>query len=342
MTIYLAAYSFYLFFAGFGLTQRQSKPWVILGVIPMMLLVFLRGNVGIDTPKYVQSVEFVRNAETYLLIFEPGFEYLILLLSLVFVDEMVVIKIIAGISTAFLLATRFSTPIRAQVISLVVIPYYYLDMTMNGLRYGLAFAMLLFSIDNLVGNRNFRFAAWTLLSVSMQATSLYVAGLLHALFRPSFRIMSSVLLVCVILGIVGAEYILEKVQANSELSIASPTAGLAPLLLSLLCLLGCWSEYRVRKEHLLKILILFSLTFLTYAITQVSYAGLRFQQLNFFAILLFIICAFEVSKVERSRSILFVLVIACLFGTAFRLNNFSSEAGLEPASFVPYRFSWEE
>ena len=342
MTIYLAVYSFYLFFVGVGLTQARAKPWILFGLLPMLFIVLLRGNVGVDTPKYVQAVEFIRNADTYLFIFEPGFEYLILLLSKVVTEDDLVIKLIAVLSTSFLVAARWSTAIRVQVLSLVVIPYYFLDMTMNGLRYGLAFAILIFSLDNLVANRNLRFAGWTVLSISIQATSLYVAGLLHTLFRPNFRIVSLVFVVVAAVGFIGAEYILEKVQANSELFIASPTAGLAPLLLSLLCLLGCWSEHRIRKEHSTKILILFALTFLTYVVTQFSYAGIRLQQLNFFTILLFIICAFEMSKVERSRSVLFMLILVCILGTAFRLNNFNSEAGLEPSSFAPYRFSWQE
>lgn len=342
MEAYIAAYVFYLLFAALGLTQKTPKPWVTIGLAPMVFLVLLRGYIGVDTPMYVQSIEKIQNSGVYAGIFEPGFEYLVLGVSTIVSDPLVVTKVIAIITTVLLLCSNWSPIINAHVVVLGVIPYFYLDMTMNGLRYGMAFAISLFSLSSFLRRRNARFFVWSLLAVSMQVSALYISGLLQVLFRYNWKSVFLLLIVAALLGTFGESYLLSKATANAELFIASPTAGLAPLLMSVVCLLGCWGDVKIRREHRLKIIIVLFLTIGAYILTQITYAGLRLQQLNLFGILLFIICICHASGQKKSKSISVSLIIICIVGSVFRLNNFNSEAGSDVSSFAPYRFYWQE
>jgi hypothetical protein len=342
MEAYIAAYAFYLFFAALGLTQKNPKPLVTVGLAPMIFLVLLRGYIGVDTPMYVQSIEKIQNSGVYTAIFEPGFEYLVLGASTIVSDPLVITKVIAMMTTLLLLCSNWSPRINAQVIVLGVIPYFYLDMTMNGLRYGMAFAISLFALNSFIRKRSVSFFFWSLLAVSMQVSALYISGLLQVLFRYNWKNVCLLLIAAALVGFFGSDYLLSKATANAELFIASPTAGLAPLLMSVVCLLGCWGDVKIRTEHRLKIVIVSFLTIGAYVLTQITYAGLRLQQLNLFGILLFIICICNASGQKKSKSISVALVFLCILGSVFRLNNFNSEAGSDTSSFAPYRFYWQE
>lgn len=308
----------------------------------MFVLVWLRGNVGVDLPMYLNSIELIQLVNGYTFRFEPGFELLILGLSSIVSDPATVAKIIATLTTVFLFMGNWRTKTAYQVLGLCIIPYFYLDMTMNGLRYGLAFAITLMSLHGLVANQRFRSTLTGLAVPSIHISSLYLTGLLQILLKPSRSYILLALPIIAIISQIGSDYLFQKATANAGLSKPNMTAGVAPLLLSIIVLIGCWIGKLVHTKNLATLLILFALTLATYGITQFSYAGLRLQQLNYFLILLFLIYSTEKTQRYRSKNLLFALILASILGTALRLNNFYSVAGIGDAPFAPFRFYWQE
>lgn len=308
----------------------------------MFALVLLRGNVGVDLPMYVQSIALIQEKESLLFIFEPGFELLILALVNITNTPEVIAKLIATFTTALLLFNKWRTKTAYQALGLGIIPYFYLDMTMNGLRYGLAFATTLVALNFLIATQRVRYISASLIAASVQVTSFYLIALTQLFLRPSWKYILPTILFLPALAILGSDYFIHKILANTELGKPGVTAGLAPLLLSALVLTGCWSDSRLRGLYRVRLLILAALTVLTYGITQLSYAGLRFQQMNYFFILLFVIHASESLNLKRSKLILITLILASILGSTFRLQNFYSEFGNGDAPFSPYEFYWSE
>jgi len=342
VTIYLITYALYFAILGIGLARQNTRRWIIAASTPMFALVLLRGNVGVDLPMYVQSIELIQLANGYTFLFEPGFELLILGLSSIASDPATVAKMIATLTTVFLLLGKWRTKTAYQVLGLGIIPYFYLDMTMNGLRYGLAFAIALLSLHGLMATQRIRYTLSALAAASMQISSLYLTGLLQTLLKPSRKYILLVLPIIAIIALIGTDYLLQKATANVGLSKPGMTAGIAPLLLSIIVLIGCWKDKFISSNYRIALLILLALTMATYGITQFSYAGLRFQQLNYFLILLFVIYTSENSGRARSKNLLLTLILVSILSTAFRLNNFYSEAGNGDAPFAPYKFFWQE
>jgi hypothetical protein len=317
------------------------RPWIIAAGIPMLVLVLLRGNVGTDLPMYLWVIELIQSNGTYSFFFEPGFEYLILALSNITNDPTTIAKIIAVITSGFLFLGKWKTEISYQVIGLGIVPFFYFDMTMNGLRYGLGFAIVLFSIKSILIRQPFKFIALSFAAVSMQISSVYLSGLLQILLKPGRKYLIFMVLVIIIIALFGSDYLSEKVEANTNLFIQSATAGIAPLILSLIVLIGCWCDDFIRRGHRNSILVLVLLAIIAYGVTQFTYAGIRLQQLHYFLILLFVICVSELNERKNSKYILISLMLVSFLGMSFRLSNFYAGAGIGDAPFVPYKFYWE-
>lgn len=339
MAIYIVTYALYFFILAIGLTTRNLRLWLVIATIPMLALVWMRGNVGVDLPNYVQLIQMIQKSEGFTWLFEPGFEFLILTLSKISSDPTTIAKMIATLTTLLLLSVRWKTKTAYQVLGLGIIPYYYIDMTMNGLRYGLAFSIALLSVKFLLSTRQLRFFFSTLGAASIQVSSLYLHGLLQFIFRPKFIILFVPLVIAT--GLIGTDYLINKVSINLTLTKPSITSGLGPLLLSIVLIIGCCSDSLIRRHYSISILFLFLLSFLTYVISQISYAGLRLQQLNSFLIMLFLIYASERNGRIYSKNLFQILLIISLMGTALRLKNFISEAGVGDAPFMPYTWYWE-
>ena len=342
MAIYLITYAVYFAILSVGLARKNTRRWVVAATLPMLALVLLRGNVGVDLPMYVQSIALIQEKESLLFIFEPGFELLILGLANISNTPEIIAKLIATLTTALLLFNKWRTKTAYQTLGLGIIPYFYLDMTMNGLRYGLAFATTLVALNFLLTIRRVRYIFLSLIAASVQVTSLYLTALTQLFLKPSWKYILPTILVLPAVATLGSDYFLYKVSANAELGKPGVTAGLAPLLLSSLMLTGCWSDRRLRALYRTRLLALAALTLLTYGVTQLSYAGLRLQQMNYFFILLFVIYASESLNRKNSKFLLITLILTSILGSTFRLHNFYSDAGNGEAPFVPYKFYWSE
>jgi hypothetical protein len=215
-------------------------------------------------------------------------------------------------------------------------------MTMNGIRYGLAFSIIFYGARFLINGKIKIYLVIAIAAALIQLSSILIAGLLYLLIRMRWRILLSSAIGAVIVYLLFSDYLQFKIDANKTLETASATAGIAPLLLSSLTLGVCWMDKDIRKIIGIQIFILAALTIISYIITQVFYAGLRFQQLNLFLIYLFIACASAKNKLHFSKKIVVYFVLISILSTGFRLKNFYNDAGQGDSPFAPYKFNWEQ
>jgi hypothetical protein len=307
----------------------------------MFSLVWLRGNVGTDTDSYTRIIDNLQSIDYIIFVFEPGFTLLIFAISQFIHDPLIIIKIIATIITVLLIIVKWNSVISYQTLALGVIPYFYLDMTMNGLRYGLAFAIALIALKQLLASQTLRYLTFSFIAMINHLSSFYLTSVLILIHKPS-RITYLGFASCVaVLVIIGSYYFMSRFQAYIYLSSPSIFSGLGPVLLSLIILIGCSLDRQFRRNGLSTIVVLFFITIFFYGIAIISYAGLRFLTLNYFLILMFVIYTAEKTNKKSSKIILISLIIASILGSAFRLRNFYIESGVGESPFSPYLFYWE-
>ena len=341
MEFYIFSYFFFFSVALLGVGRRNFKLWSLVGLLPMVILVLLRGAIGTDTPFYQQNIELIQSHDSLAFIFEPGFEFIILAIGRITSDSLVAVKIIALITLFFLFSSNWLSPFAGQIISFAFIPYFFLDMTMNGLRYGLAFSICLYALSLFYNKDYIRLTFVGFFAVLIQISSVYVLGFLNLLFNPGLR---KFLIAFILAGIVlsfSYDYLSFKTSVNQDLRIVSPTSGVAPLILSSISIAGALSNSAIRTNFSNQFCILFLMSLMTYGLTFLSSAGLRFQQLNLFTIFMAIIFAGTLAGVTKSKRIYLSALLVGILGSIFRLNNFIGQAGVDSSSFMPYRFFWE-
>ena len=341
MEFYIFSYFFFFSVALLSVGRRNFKLWSLVGLLPMVILVLLRGTIGPDTPMYQQNIELIQSHDSLAFIFEPGFELIILAIGRITSDSLIAVKIIALITLFFLFSSDWLSPLAGQIISFAFIPYFFLDMTMNGLRYGLAFVLCLYTLSQFYHKNYLQQGVFGVSAVLIQISSVYVLGFLGMLFNPRLKSIFIIIFLAVCVVFSFYDYLFYKASVNQELRIVSASSGLAPLLLSSVSIAAVLTNPAIRIHYTKQFCILFLMAILTYGLTLLSAAGLRFQQLNLFTIFLAMIFACSSAGILKSKTITLSLLLVGILGSFFRLNNFIGQAGLDPSSFVPYRFFWE-
>lgn len=342
MTPYLAAYSIYLFGLFLCLNKKfLSREILFLISLPFIFLVFLRGFVGVDTSIYVNVIYQIYLANSYTYTFEPIFEFIILALLWFTRDPMLVLKAIGICTTAILFLANSKSKIYTQVLALALIPYFYLDMTMNGLRYGLAFAIIFFAAPYLLEKNKRYFYILSAIAGMIHISALALAGLFFVLVHLRWKII--LLLILGFLGIffLGADYFLLKLKLNKTLGPNSSVTGIGILLLSLIILIPCFFVDQIRDKFKTQLYFLLTLTLGAYLVTQIFYAGIRLQQINLFLVYLFLIYAIDSRQSTLPKLIFWALIASCVFGSALKMRNFYQNEGIGKSPYAPYMFFWE-
>lgn len=324
-----------------GVLGSHLRWWFLLASGPMVALVFFRGLVGVDTPVYEQSIDLIRSSGTYTFTFEPLFEYAILLISNQIDDVTVVLAVFSALTTLLFFVGAFQIKQQPYIYAFFLMPYFYLDMTMNGIRAGLAFVIILCGANFLVNGRRKYYVVFALIAALIHISSALLAVLLIVLLDQRLRALLWSVGIGFILIIFFESYLTEKFYAYQTINIESGSGGLAPLLLSGLLLVNFYSDKEFRDVSKWQLQVLGVISVATYVITQFTYAGIRLQILNLFLICIFLVSFIDLKKIKINQKTLFVLFLIGLVGMGFRLRNFYNEAGNGEAPFVPYHFSWE-
>lgn len=324
-----------------GISGRYFRCWLIVASLPIVSLVFLRGMVGPDTIWYEYLVEVMRVNDSYTFTFEPLFEYAIKFLAYQIDDSTNVMAVFSILTTVLLYLGSYRIERQPYLLAFCIVPYFYMDMTMNGIRYGLAFSIIVYGAHFLINGNKKTYLLLALSAALIQISSALLAIILLGLLEQRWRTIWITIICGITTFLFFDDYLQLKFDDNRSFVIASTMAGFAPLFLAGLTLIAFWHDRAFRKVGQVQILILAALSIFTYFITQFFYFGLRLQSLNLFLIYLFIACLVDSKKIRLNRKTILVVFLIGLLSTGFRLKNFYNDEGQGDSPFAPYHFFWE-
>lgn len=180
---------------------------LLLGVLPMLFLVSLRGSVGTDTAAYIRIVSDIKANEISIGI-EQGFVYLIKALLCITNDPIFVLVLIALLTTVVLFVASKDDDRALFVLLVCIIPLFYLDMTMNGLRYGLSFAFAMLAMSKFYQHHLFLSVAFGVVAVLFHVSGLLVFLIIALLADNRFEFIRWLKLITILLLVVLAQYYL--------------------------------------------------------------------------------------------------------------------------------------
>ena len=175
MIFYIFSFLYTFFFAINYSIKNISKHTfmlLLLLIFPAFLIAILRGNVGTDTHNYLFYFESIYSNDADYIKYEPGFQLISSLIMKLGFSPRFGMSLLSVLTTAFLCWSFSKSKQRIVFFCFVVFPLFYFDMTMNGLRYGLSFAIALNAIDALYEKRKKTFIVLALLAISVQYSAI--------------------------------------------------------------------------------------------------------------------------------------------------------------------------
>lgn len=323
---------------GNAISLRNQKSFLYLAVIPSVIFVLLKGNVGTDTGVYLDIVERIANGSVSIadIEVEVGFFVLIKSILLFIKDDRLVVNITSALIGLYLIYTFSKNKISILVFMSLVFSVFYFDMTMNGLRYGLAFILAKNSSDEF-DQKNKRFAVLlAAAAISIQISSFMLLMLLRMRNFTKADLFISLGLISVFFYLL-SDKLLFKYLMYAESNAPDGYSGILPLFISVILIS---SVYFITGKIDKYPLILLTFEFFAFYLTSITYAGLRFQLLVLFSIF----CWLTTLKIDSSRSLrklAYVFIIIGFIGFAGKIRNFESEKIDSGSPFIPYHFMWD-
>lgn len=335
----------YLFLAGITfmtyaskLNLKSYKAILLFGLLPAAFIAVLSGDSGTDKASYYIWISNTFSGDIDLIAYEPGFKYLTLGLSYIYPSEYFIIPVVGLITTIFLWLAFSGNKWQLIVFTFLLFPFFYFDMTMNGLRYGLSFAISAYAAKLIVEEKVKLFFIFGLLAVSMQYSSIIIIAMIY-FSRINFKKIHTILLVVVVyvlFNVLDLSYFDNKVDMYKDLTKPSGISGLTPLVLfTLIFGLNWFINKKINKIFF----IILGLQIASFILSLSSYSGLRFQSLFIFTLLIYIAFFQEVKDFKKRYLIYFILIGFMSF--SLKIRNFMNEEKEVTTPFLPYEFYWE-
>lgn len=359
MTEYFVVFFLYVICMGLAYKNliKYKNLIFLLGIFPLFLLVAFRGFVGTDTAAYLNIVSVIQAKGTFVGI-EQGFVYLIKALLYLSNNAMAILVLIALITTTTLLVASKSDDRALFVLIVCIVPTFYLDMTMNGLRYGLSFSFAMLAMSNFYRQSLFVSVALGVVSILFHVSGLLLFLIAALLADNKYKFIKWLKLLGVLSFVVWVQYYWAdaihyllghdvhgyldaeaKYLAYKEFGSPAWYSGLSTLIISWLLLYvlhggGGGESLLITRQFY----ILFLLTILTFILAKFSYAGLRLQFVVLFAIFLMMQFKPRFAELMDAKRRKCILAIGCLGLLVFIKNLLSTQGqGLSP--FAPWHLN---
>lgn len=345
MIVYTIAYICVLTYAfnylatnGFK-TNAISQIAAKLLFLPAIAIVMFKANVGTDTANYTNYAETILldpliSAQD--LNIEYGFYWLLKVIVNITDSPHFTINFISATIAVYGIYLFSNNRNSIIIFSLLIFPVFFYDMTMNGLRYGLAFLLAKQAVDYYESKHKFQSVALLALCASMQVTGVIVF-LLLMMKRLSFKVIVNLMLISVIVGYAYWDRLAEKIIGYLEFQSPNLYSGVMPLGIFIACYIVL---LRYRERVGFNIHLMFLLEILSFILAKYSYAGLRFQLLILFS-LFCAISTYKIDSYKNKKIVLTLFLIIGLIGFLAKLKNFADDFGNPPSPFMPYTFLWE-
>ncbi|CAD7811200.1 hypothetical protein CHRY9390_02317 [Chryseobacterium aquaeductus] len=347
MLYYLVPYIFITFLSLNIYFKKQKISWqiILFFLLPSILIVGLRGNVGTDTVHYLAYLEDIHLFGDSLVKFEPGFKLLNKFIIYLGATPRLGVAIIGMISISILCAVYSRSKNEMILFSLVVYPLFFFDFTMNGMRYGLSFCLATIAIDALYRKKYWHFAIWGITAFTIQYSSLLLILLfLSVLVKKKYIIIFSIILGGFILIFPNMfaffmDSVADKQNAYGEVYAPGFVSGLAPLLV-VLFLYSNFLYFKKNKNYskLIHFVVIFEIV--SFIIAKFTYAGLRLQGVFLYGMILFL--KNNTTTLQVRRQYIFNLSIVSVFSILLFFKNISNIVEGDVSPFLPYKFFWEE
>lgn len=346
MEYYIIPYVFLAFWMIIFITSKIEFKKLILFLffctIPAAFIAVFSGDVGTDKGYYYSTIYRTLNWGFSEVNYEFGFKVLNLVIAeVVSNDVFVIIPIISTITYLFLLLSFSNNKFQLTIFSFLVFPFFFYDMTMNGLRYGLSFAITAYASYQFIRHNRFKlFFILGFLAINIQYSSLLILLIIYfsqiKLQRKHLFIF--VLFFALLYKILDFSYFDNKLDSYKDLNSPSGISGLSPLVVFILIFI---LNYFLNKENKINkfFYVLLVLELLSFTLSLISYSGLRFQNLVIFALLILMANQYEFEKYNGKFIFIFFLIGCLCLG--LKIRNFMNEDELVETPFLPYEFYWE-
>lgn len=342
MKPYIVCYLILLVCVGASLAWGRARTAAVIAFAPMMYLITARGLVGVDSAFYVQQFDVIRYQGFLAGGFEPGFAIIVEVLTYVFADSFDILVILGSVAALLILAAALMLEREPVLFLSLVLPFFLFDMTMNGLRYGLAFSIIAFGAAALIAGRRWLFLACVVGAATIQITSVLLAVGVWTLVEVRPRTFLAIALLGAGMLYQFGGYLGDKAAQNADLAAAGGLSGVVPLLVTFLMLvaIGLASGDRWRSVAV-PVLGLGLLQLTAFGVSRVYYAGLRVQSIVVF--MSYLVFAILVSRnhidLRRNKLVAAILIFVCIVSSALRLKNFNDEQGVGLSPFAPYYYA---
>ncbi|MDN2486125.1 EpsG family protein [Kosakonia sacchari] len=333
--IYTIGYIYSTFFYLLFFRHVKSKNLYYLASLVPIIIVLIRGFTGVDTVSYIYIFDQI--SAGYDANVEVGFYWLTRFMLTFTSDGLLILKVYAVVMFYFFATFFGKTPERASVYILLVMPLFFYDMYMNGIRYGLAYSIALVAYDQKLKSNNLLFVFFAILAFSFHVSSLIFLGLLFANYLKYLN-LKSVTAITLLVGLFiyfFRDRVIVKLAQYSDIGSPEPLSGLMPLIIFLAVLLLVFVSAKKQPSFLL-VFVLCVAELCAFVLSRYTYMGMRIQ----FIVILAFFCKLPEIILFKKQAIVLMLFISLLC-FAGRYRNMVNEYGVGPSPFLPYQYYWD-
>lgn len=344
MSFYYGAFTWYLLLLVGGKASRSMRIGLLAMMLPMVLMACLRGLVGADTGFYISLFDVIADSSEIKWLFEPLFTLIVYVMMPIVSDAHTLLLYIAGLTSLLLITAALKLEPQPLLFALLIVPYQYFDYTMNAVRLGLAVGVSMWALVFLVRRDPIKFVVLAVIASQIHITSVVLTAGTWLLLEARVKTFLAVSVLGTTAYLTLASYLSDKFSAYADIQTSSGLAGLAPLILGNLTLIAVCFDKRFRNAHQLQLTVLFLLVNVLFLLTQVSYAGIRFQTLLLPLIYFYVVSAAYRDGLSINVKLFSLLLMVAMLSWFFRLRNFSAELDINQfivSPFSPYHFFWE-
>lgn len=313
---------------------KGYKYLFLLSFIPAVLLVTMRGLVGTDTYSYLSFFEQSKwDIEANYYNLEIGFVAYLKVVTYLGIAPQKALNLFSLI-ICIVIYFNFSQAKKSFIIfASLIFPVFFYDMTMNGLRYGLAFVLAVpFILEPIKNFSNISKNKILMLLSILNHNSVITFIFFKIFINLNIKNFIVGLVITVVAFYLLQDYLLLKFDNYSELESPGALSGIQPLIIMFLLVVINSVFFKSRTKRNLYLLLL-QICF--YGLTQFTYGGLRFQ----FATLFFLmILTIKDTDCKNYNLYITGIYLIGLLGFLLKARNMLDGYGIGYSPFLPYLF----
>lgn len=327
-----------------ALAGYRTRLFAIVALLFFLILAVSRGAVGTDTDTYEYVVGQLTGGLSWTGM-EPGFVIMSWAFAMVTGSATIAVRLVSVVIFLIMFVYLFRSDKNEKFLLLsYMLPAFVYQYTMNGLRIGVAAMLLMLAVQQ--ARRSHKASSLTLATTALffhysSLVSLVFIWASQTRWVKASNILIVPLTTAIILAIfsINSDYFLAKALSYQTSESPSPFSGLGKVAVLLLLVVGVVFSRLPSIEKLKLIFLACGFIVVFWALSSISYAGLRFLDLISFSFPLAILLTFCRCQLNFDRSIKVVFILAGLLAAFTSYRNFLSEMGLGPSPFLPYQLN---